>query len=344
MRRALEQGRHLLRRELPEQILRDGGHFERSPSYHRQLLERLGDASAVLDRCGQGSAELDAAVDGMRSWLAALAGPDGMLPRLNDAWDGPPIASGDSAFAPLADSGYLVMRQGGDQAVLDVGPLSPPHLPPHAHADALSFVLWADGRPFVVDPGSGSYRGPIRGWTRSTAAHNTVEVDGQDQCVFLGDFRAVRLPRVRHRIVDHDEDRLVVEASHDGYRRLGDPAVHHRVFCWLPGDGLVIVDVLESKLSHTARSALHLAPGAGASHGGMAIRPLWDATVTESTRLVAPYLGTCDSGLVLEQEASTADRPVQGWSLLRSEARVTREGDRVTVAREGRPDVVLQLP
>ncbi len=153
-------------------------------------------------------------------------GPDGALPLLNDAWEGPAIREppAEEPLTQLADSGYVVFRHGDDQAVFDVGPLCPPHLPPHGHADALSFVLWGDGRPVVVDPGVGAYTGPLRNRFRATAAHNTVEVDGASQCVLWGDFRLARLPTVRAALPrKHAGGVVTVAARHDGYRRLDDP-------------------------------------------------------------------------------------------------------------------------
>lgn len=340
---ALEQGRRLLRRELAGQVLDDGGHLERSPSYHRQILERLVDAQGVLEAYGEPMEELEAACGSMRRWMFAVAGPDGAVPRLNDGWDGPPVTPSTAPLVELGASGYVTLRSGGDQAVLDVGALCPPHLPPHAHADALSFVLWADGEPMVVDPGSGSYHGEVRAWSRATGTHNTVEIDGESQCVFLGDFRAARLPRVTYERIDRGAERTIVVASHDGYRRLRDPVTHRRTFCWLPGDGLVVVDTVEAARSHRVRSRLHLAPGVTSGRGPLRIRALWGARVEERSGRIAPYLGTFASGVVLEQAASSTERPVMGWSLLRSEAEVRREGGEITVRRPGRPAVRFSL-
>jgi Heparinase II/III-like protein/Heparinase II/III N-terminus len=338
---ALQHGRRLLERELRDQILPDGGHLERSPSYHRRTLERLTDAHRVVERAGTDLPTLGSTCDAMDCWLSAIAGPDGGVPRLNDGWDGPPVTGSTEPVIELQESGYVVLRAGGDQALLDVGPLCPPHLPPHAHADALSFVLWADGAPVVVDPGSGSYRGSTRAWARATRTHNTVEVDGVDQCVFLGDFRAARLPRVTYQVREAAEDRVVVVASHDGYSRLADAVTHRRTFCWLPGDGLIIVDALIGAGGHETRSSLHLAAGMRA--GPLAIRALGDAQVETSSGRIAPYLGQFEDAPVLEQRSSTSDRRVQGWSLLRSEAQVRFDSDRVTVRRADRQDVVFSL-
>ena len=267
----------------------------------------------------------------MTHWLHALAGPDGRVPLLNDGWEGPSIDPAAGELTNLAATGYVVLRHGGDQAVLDVGALCPPHLPPHAHADALSFVTWTDAAPVVMDPGSGAYQGDARRWSRATGSHNTVEVDGEDQCIFLGDFRAARLPNVTCERLERRADAVIVTAGHDGYRRLSDPVDHRRVFCWLPGDGLVVVDVLRAGAAHTTRSRLHLAPGA--DDAPVSIRPLFGARGERTTGRAAPYLGSFSTCVVLEQRGDTAQRAVQGWSLLRSEADVRREGDEVVIER-----------
>ena len=84
----------------------------------------------------------------------------------------------------------------GDQLNFDVGKLAPDHLPPHAHADTLAVVAWFDGRPVLVDTGAYTYTGPERDAFRGTAGHNTLELDGVDQCEFWGDFRLAFPPAV----------------------------------------------------------------------------------------------------------------------------------------------------
>lgn len=259
----LGSGLGLLRRELARQILPDGGHEERSTSYHRQVRHDLEDAAELARRL-TGSPP-DWLLDALRrstEWEMEMRGPDGVLPLLNDAWEGPPETErGTAPVTDLRDSGYVVLRDGDNQAIFDVGRICPPHLPPHAHADALSFVAWADGRQLVVDPGSYYYTGEWRDRFRGTAAHNTVEVDGRDQCQFWGDFRAAHQPRVLAQPLRRQGDVVVTAGAHDGYRRLAEPVTHHRSLVWCPGDGLVVVDVLRGRGRHEVRSSLHLAPG-----------------------------------------------------------------------------------
>jgi uncharacterized heparinase superfamily protein len=341
-----------LRRELTAQILVDGGHEERSTAYHRAVRSDLDDVVTLLCRAqGSAPAWLEAVRARMIAWEQALRGPDGKLPLLNDAWEGPAIrATGPRApLTQLRESGYLVLRHATDQLIVDAGPVAPPHLPPHAHADVLSFVLWADGKPLVVDPGSYTYTGPQRAAFRGTAAHNTVEVDGVDQCEFWGDFRAAFLPRVMHLRVEPQADAVMVSACHDGYRRLSDPVEHERWFWWIAGDGVVIVDRLRARGSHQATARIHLAPGVRAASvnevGPFAVHWLGPAT---NPRLVrgeyAPYLGTREAIDVLEWGGRTPPDTLVGCALLRPGATATLEDRCLTVSRRDGERVSTTLP
>jgi uncharacterized heparinase superfamily protein len=192
----LDQAVALLERELPEQVLPDGGHYERSPVYHLVVLRDL-----LEVRAATGNSFLDEPVERMRRFASALARPDGMPALFNDgftelapALELPPAPAGLSVFP---ETGYAVLRDEELWLAFDCGPPSPPFLPAHAHADALSFQLWLGGRPIVVDPGTYTYEpGPDRDWFRSTRSHSTVSIGGGDQFELWGAFRSGPLPRV----------------------------------------------------------------------------------------------------------------------------------------------------
>jgi len=57
----------------------------------------------------------------------------------------------------------------------------------HAHNDQLSFELWVDGLPIIVDPGTCIYTAnpSLRNEMRSTKMHNTVHCYDGDQFTII---------------------------------------------------------------------------------------------------------------------------------------------------------------
>ena len=232
--------RHILFTELEEQILPDGGHFELSPMYHQILLYRLLDAiNLVSDNEWKGS-ELSGLLEEkaglMLGWLEQMSFQNGEIPLFNDAAFGiAPTSKEIFAYVSrlglrkrcvsLSESGYRKIAGEHFECVLDVGAVGPDYIPGHAHADALSFVLYVRGRPVIVDTGTSTYENtPLRHFQRSTRAHNTVEIDGCDQSEVWGAFRVAR----RARVTDIKEWEGGIRASHNGYRRLAGKPIHTR--------------------------------------------------------------------------------------------------------------------
>ena len=161
--------------------------------------------------------------------------------------------------------GYAVLSRrqgdGGSHLVFDCGPFGMPAAPGHGHADCLSLELWLDGLPLIVDSGTYTYSDErLRNAFRGTRAHNTIVVDGEDQTPVSGIFDAGRHARCRihHAVLD---GRLrLVDASHDGYRRLRGGVIHRRAVIGLGGDGWLVVDRLSGKGRHGAELLWHLHP------------------------------------------------------------------------------------
>jgi len=80
--------RHLLR-QLHEQILADGGHYEGSPMYHAQILEGCLDLlniqSAWMELYPALIALLVSKTSQMLAWLETMSHPDGEITLCNDA-------------------------------------------------------------------------------------------------------------------------------------------------------------------------------------------------------------------------------------------------------------------
>lgn len=244
-------GIDLLRRELPEQVLRDGGHYERSPSYHLVVLRDLLEIDAA---CPQ--PWVAETIERMRAFAAALQRPDGAPALFNDgAVDAPRLELPDPrrGLSVFEDSGFVVVREERLWLAFRCGVAAPAHLPAHAHADALSFLLWWDGREVVADAGSSTYeRGPVRDRERGTAAHSTVCVDGCDQFRLWGAFRSGPLPRVRLESAQSG----AIEASVDAHR-----VRHVRRLEWTAAAGEVVIhDTVLGRGRHRVESRLLWAP------------------------------------------------------------------------------------
>ena len=288
----LRTGQAILLRELPEQILPDGGHFERSPMYHALALEDVLDLLNATLAYGNPATQLlqQRLVEhapAMVQWLHAMTRPDGSLCRFNDCADDiapPPYEllryaaalgvetgtneTGDGVVA-LASSGYLSLHASGATAWLDVAAIGPDYLPGHAHADTLSIELALHGQPVLVNRGTSEYgTGPRRQLERGTPAHNTVTVAGENSSEVWAGFRVGRRARVRDLQHHREGKATVVSACHTGYQHLPGAPRHQRRWQWQPGT-LSVTDTVAGTHRfarwHPTRPATvaryHLAPG-----------------------------------------------------------------------------------
>ncbi len=291
----LAKGMQILAREVPEQILADGGHFERSTMYHVLALEDMLDLWNVVSAYPQALAPSQQAqvktwpghISRMQTWLHALCHPDGEISFFNDAAFGiaPTVAEMgtyarrfDIAYEPVSDSahwlkdtGYARLARGSAVALLDMAPVGPDYLPGHAHADTLSFELSLFGQRVFVNSGTSCYGlSAERLRQRGTAAHNTVLINGQDSSEVWGGFRVARRARPMDCSITKG-GHLTATAAHDGYRRLPGSPVHRRAW-HMHEDKLVIEDSIAGRYdSAEARFHFHpqveLLPGESASAG-----------------------------------------------------------------------------
>ncbi len=252
----------LLRRELSHQVLPDGGHFERSPYYHVLMTRLVSDVVDLLDARGNAvPPEIASAAHRMTVFARALRHQDGGLPCFHDGLAGD-RAEPSAADLPRSfpDSGYYILEGPQGRLIADYGaPGSHPN-PGHQHAGIFSLEISAGGRRVIVDSGTETYDpGPRRDRLRSTAAHNTVSVDGRDQFELWGAFRVGRrawVSAVRERREARFE---AISSAHNGYARLA--VEHRRTIVSLAGAGWLIVDDVAGRGSHRLESFLHLGPG-----------------------------------------------------------------------------------
>jgi uncharacterized heparinase superfamily protein len=267
--RWLSKGLEILSAEVPEQVLPDGMHFERSPMYHLRVAYLL---RLLLNT---GNEELRSLLERpfvqMRRALEDLCHPDGGIALLNDsafsiANDPGDLLGPRSALEPspwaLPDAGYYGYRGAdGSYIICDAGSIGPDYIPGHAHGDIFSFELSLKGQRVIVDSGVYDYvPGEMRRYCRSTRAHNTVEIDGQDQCEFWGAFRVARRGYPRDVRWEPSSSGFRLSGWHDAYRRLPGRPTHHRSILWDGSSGLEVRDQVKARRPVTAVARLHLHP------------------------------------------------------------------------------------
>lgn len=260
----------LLKTELAEQVLEDGTHYERSPTYHCQVMADLLECYAILPS-GPLKAELAVTLARMARAATLLTHPDGDIAQFNDCGLRNAYASGEclavfeqqlhrhetaeeGAFA-LPDAGFFGYRQGGDHLIVDCGEVAPASLIAHGHGDILSFEWSVDGNRIVVDQGAYQYSaGPRREATRSTLNHNTVSIDGEEQCDFYGAHRCGRRARPRLLQWRPSATGFLLTGSHNGFAHLPGSPEHVRCYDFAP-EKLTITDRLSRCKRRTAQAA-----------------------------------------------------------------------------------------
>ena len=208
----------------------------------RQLLER----AVVLERAGTGP------FFGDKTLSANQRRPENM--DLS-----PCVAQAGQA------GDYWVYRSGRDLLVFDAGPVGPDHLPAHAHADLLTFEASWNGQRLFVDSGVFNYQDDaMRQYCRSTAAHNVLQIDDQNQCDVWSRFRMGRRGWPGGLAMGQSDGFFWARSWHNAYRRPGVPRVGRDLAC-RPGGPWFCVDWAHGKGTRRLTQRLHLHPQVRAS-------------------------------------------------------------------------------
>jgi len=284
----LDKGEKLLWSEFDEQVLEDGGHFERSPMYHAEVLADYLECFALLKASGRArqSGWIETKLRAMARFLKAMSYPDGTLALFNDSANtdesNPLLIIETTArtagldnrnFTPaFPQTGYYLWssKDEREKIIVDAGQPSAEYNSAHAHCDLLSYELRLDGEPFIVDSGVHGYGGdPYRQYCRSTRAHNTVMFDGREQSETWATFRMGRRAKLISVRSSSGEQTWSFKA---GYHPFYDShLVHERRIYRMAGGEWFFEDRLSKGHAKEATSYIHLHPGVKArklsSHG-----------------------------------------------------------------------------
>lgn len=268
----LKKGVAILDAEINEQFLFDGGHFELTPMYHAILLWDVCDIYNLANCVGvqalkQRQGVMRGIITSGFQWLQKMCHPDGDIAFFNDATFGiapsleklkeyisylgitlPRVA--DKAMTHFSDSGFVVIEgRSQTKLILDVGRVGANYQPGHAHADTLSFELSLFRQRFIVNSGISTYeKDNLRQYQRSTGAHSTVCVDGRNSSDVWSGFRVGKRARPKNLKIDERDQKVYIQCSHDGYRRIKRNATHSR--CWImTQDSLSIEDHIQGSFA-----------------------------------------------------------------------------------------------
>ena len=267
------KAKYIVEHQLKEQILDDGAHYELSPMYHCIILERLLDCYNLLCSVDDSSFDglpamrnlLTEKASRMLAWLDAIVVADDSIPLLNDSAYGVALLPCELreyatrlglewSCGVLGDSGYRRVIRSGYEVVLDMANLGVSYNLGHAHADSATFLLWVKGRELLVEAGTSTYSaGERRNYERSTRAHNTVALDGENSSKVWGAFRCAQ--RAQTEILEDGPD--VFTLSHSGYVQKGLDC--RRSFV-CNGDSVEIIDVIVGNSQYVAEAYFHLSP------------------------------------------------------------------------------------
>ena len=262
------KGKKLLLRELKEQVLQDGMHYERSPMYHLLIMERLLDA---LNFAKATNNDLEFTLKAYSVKMASFSmnwDDLNRIPMMQDSAYGIalevstilgyakrllgedyPLKRGD-----LRDSGYRRLSSADFILFANVGSIGPSYQPGHAHADELNFELFHRGVPIIVDTGVSTYeKNERRLVERSTRSHNCIVLGSNSSDVWSG-FRVGKRANVK---ISLDDDQKLI-ATHDGF----DPLILRSFDSSIIGQ-ITIKDKLENRStskSSYGKGYLHFHP------------------------------------------------------------------------------------
>jgi uncharacterized heparinase superfamily protein len=279
--RLLVKGRRIFGRELPRQLLADGGHVERSPQVMLELLIRLIDLRDVFTAARRPLPDsLQITIETLASVVLMLCHGDGQLARFNDTAELDPrrteaaLRRAGARLRPLNQlplTGFQRMECARTLVLVDCG--APPRhgLDAHAHAGTLAFEMSVDGDPLVVNCGGHPWSKEWQQVQRTTAAHSTVIVDNVNSSMLLPPKKATGggmkmggialKPDIVTSRREETNGQIWLDLSHNGYEE-GFGLIHRRrLYLSADGEDFMGEDQLVGKGGNSFAVRFHLHPG-----------------------------------------------------------------------------------
>lgn len=246
--RWLARGLDRLMRELPKQILVDGGHVERSPARQLAVLRDLIDLRATLHAAEvEVPTDLSTAIDAMAPTLRLFQHGDGGLALFNGSSEEEDLRidmvlqRADGRGRPrmsAPQSGFQRMQAGRALVIVDSGAPPPPGFDRRAHAGTLSFEMSVGRERFIVNCGAESYHPEINRLLCGTAAHSTLTASDTNSSAISAAGGLINRPETVRCRREEGDGNVWLDLSHDGYRPNYGLLYHRRLFLAASGEDL----------------------------------------------------------------------------------------------------------
>ena len=302
----------VVERELPEQVMPDGGHRSRNPSLQLEVLRDIIDIRASLRAAHiESPGPLQDAIERMAPMFRLFRHGDRKLALFNNSVEEDGILvdlvltrSETKGRAPThaPHSGFERMQAGHSLVLVDAGRPPAHGYDEHAHAGPLSLEMSHGRERLIVN--CGGYRGTQRAWrqvARSSAAHSVLVVGDTNAVEINEDGTLGRAPpNVRSERSEADGHQWIA-VSHDGYRQRFGVTYARELYLAAEGDDLRGEDKLTGRAGVNFDVRFHLHPAVAVNlvgDGGAALLRLpsgiaWRlrAVGAEMTLAESIYLG-----------------------------------------------------
>tara|TARA_Y100001958_G_scaffold152612_1_gene139011 strand:+ start:23526 stop:25124 length:1599 start_codon:yes stop_codon:yes gene_type:complete len=246
-------GFNLLKKELKEQILDDGMHFERSPMYHLILFERILDLFNIIKSYEKRDCDILVKYSKKMMSLALNWNKLKRVPmmqdstyfnsnRLNEIFNYYKKIIGIKVDkSKFSKSGYRVLKNDKYQIFLNIGNISPDYQPGHSHADELNFEIYKNNYPIIVDTGISTYEKTERRlFERSTVSHNCLSINNENSSEVWSSFRVGQ----RAKVIIEDDKFNLVSGFHDGFYKKYNTFIYRK---WkVDKNKIIITDSLDT--------------------------------------------------------------------------------------------------
>lgn len=262
-----------INRALKKQVLMDGCHFEKSISYHIIVLNGILDILSIIDFNLDSVYTLKKYASIMLEFYNRIRYTDVDYPLFNDSNYTMTDKITGNVFKTKSNlmlneshlivnrlksaSNYFVYHNQRLRLTMDLGNLGSNYLLAHSHNDIFNFELLVDNQKVITDTGVFEYENSnLRHYSRSTLAHNTLQVNGFEQSDIWSSFRNGYRPT---RFITNIEEKKNYKLFKGKYK-YKNKYTHERSFYITTNNTIVILDNVTSKKKYSLNSHLHFAP------------------------------------------------------------------------------------